>query len=94
MVEAQHAHHDVSISTLHLHLDHDNCLEATILRGRTEDVTAFASAITAQRGVRHGHLWLVPVDLRVASHEHGSGQPARIALLRGVPVRSDVNKAR
>lgn len=70
LVEAQHAHHDLSISTLHLHLDHTNCMEAVILRGRTGEVTAFADAVTAQRGVRHGHLWLVPVELETAPHHH------------------------
>ena len=29
---AHHAHHDVSVSTMHVHLDHDHCLEAAILR--------------------------------------------------------------
>ncbi len=70
LVEAQHAHHDIQVSTLHMHLDHENCLEATILRGPTAEVTAFAGAVTAERGVRHGHLWLVPVDLDLASHPH------------------------
>lgn len=70
LMEAQHAHHDLSISTLHLHLDHDTCLEAAILRGRTGDVEAFANAVMAQPGVRHGHLWVVPVDLRLDSHHH------------------------
>jgi CopG family nickel-responsive transcriptional regulator len=85
LVEAQHAHHDLSISTLHLHLDHENCLEAAILRGRTDDVTAFAGAVTAQRGVRHGHLWLVPVDLRVDSHEHGPGHPSDLPHVHSRP---------
>ncbi|MBK8175064.1 MAG: nickel-responsive transcriptional regulator NikR [Rhodospirillales bacterium] len=73
LIEAQHAHHDLTISTIHLHLDHENCMEAAILRGPTQQVTAFAGTITAQRGVRHGHLWLVPVDLRLDSHEHTVG---------------------
>jgi CopG family nickel-responsive transcriptional regulator len=85
LVEAQHAHHDLNISTLHLHLDHENCLEAVILRGPTDDVTAFAAAVTAQRGVRHGHLWLVPVDLRIDSHEHGSGQPSNMPHVHSRP---------
>lgn len=71
LVEAQHAHHDLSISTLHLHLDHENCMEAMILRGRTEAVVAFAGGVIAQRGVRHGHLWLVPVELQTDGHHHG-----------------------
>jgi CopG family nickel-responsive transcriptional regulator len=71
LLEAQHAHHDLGVATLHLHLDHENCLEAVILRGRTTEVTAFADAVTAQRGVRHGHLWVVPVELGVSNHPHG-----------------------
>ena len=70
LVQAQHAHHDVALTTLHLHLDHENCLEAVILRGPTSDVTAFAQAVTAERGVRHGHLWVVPVELEIGHHPH------------------------
>jgi CopG family nickel-responsive transcriptional regulator len=70
LVQDQHAHHDVSLATLHVHLDHENCLEAVILRGPTEHVTGFAQATIARRGIRHGQLWLVPVDVQVASHAH------------------------
>jgi CopG family nickel-responsive transcriptional regulator len=74
LVEAQHARHDLTVTTLHLHLDHENCMEAVILRGPTEEVTAFAAGVTAQRSVRHGHLWLVPVVLEEGSHpRHGHG---------------------
>lgn len=71
LVGAQHAHHDLHVATMHLHLDHENCLEAAILRGPTTEVTAFASTVIAERGVRHGHLWLVPVDLDLTAHSHG-----------------------
>lgn len=71
LVKAQHEHHDLSLSTLHLHLDHENCLEVVVLRGPTEQVSAFASAMIAQPGVRHGHLWQVPVALETDAHRHG-----------------------
>jgi CopG family nickel-responsive transcriptional regulator len=73
LVQAQHDHHDVSVSTLHCHLDHENCMEAVFVRGRTEDVNAFAASVTSQRGVRHGHLWLVPVALETGGHTHNDG---------------------
>ncbi len=57
----QHDHHDVTISSMHAHLDHDNCLETVLLRGRTGAVRAFAEAVIAQTGVRHGKLHLIPV---------------------------------
>lgn len=66
---AHHAHHDVSVSTMHVHLDHDHCLEAAILRGPTAEVKRFSQALIAERGVRHGQVNLVPVELG-RPHEH------------------------
>lgn len=65
----QHDHHDLTVSTLHAHLDHDNCIESAILRGPTAAVRRFADSIMAQSGVRHGQLNLVSVDL---AHTHGA----------------------
>ncbi|MBU0752233.1 MAG: nickel-responsive transcriptional regulator NikR [Gammaproteobacteria bacterium] len=59
----QHGHHDLTVATMHAHLDHDNCLESVILKGPTADVSAFAAALTAERGVRHGSLNLVAVEV-------------------------------
>lgn len=63
LVEAQHDHHhDVPAATLHLHIDAENCLEATVLTGSVKEVRHVADRITSQRGVRHGHLHLIPID--------------------------------
>ncbi len=59
---AQHEHHDLVVSTMHVHLDHDHCLEVEILKGHTADVRRFADRITAERGVRHAALNLVGVQ--------------------------------
>jgi CopG family transcriptional regulator, nickel-responsive regulator len=74
LVQAQHAHHDLNVSTLHLHLDHDTCLEAVVLRGPTAAVTDFARGVITQRGIRHGHLWMVPVSLEMKRHSHDAGE--------------------
>jgi CopG family nickel-responsive transcriptional regulator len=66
----QHDHHDLTVSTTHAHVDHDQCIENVILKGRTDAVRRFADLIIAERGVRHGHLNLVRVDLG-QSHKHG-----------------------
>ena len=71
LASAQHAHHDLVLSTLHVHLDHDNCLEMAVLQGHTGDVRAFAEATIAETGVRHGNLHLVPVDMVHDHHDHG-----------------------
>ena len=67
----QHGNHDLTVATMHAHLDHDNCLESVILRGPTEAVQAFAQAMTAERGVRHGQLNVVSVDIAKDGHSHG-----------------------
>src|SRR4051794_31171426 len=72
LTRIQHGHHDLIRSTLHIHLDHDNCLEVSLLEGSTQEVRAFADAVVSETGVRHGRLNLVPVDLAVTdAHHHG-----------------------
>ncbi len=68
LTDMQHAHHELTIATVHAHLDHDQCVETVILRGRTDQVRAFAQSVMAQPGVSHGQLHLVPMELR---HAHG-----------------------
>ena len=77
LTSLQHDHHDLTVATLHAHLDHDHCLESVILRGATPAVRAFAEALIAERGVSHGQLNVVSVDLASRSHGHGhSYRPA------------------
>lgn len=69
----QHGHHDLAVSTMHVHLDHDECMETVILRGALSQVRGFADALVAERGVRHGKINLVPlqaVEPAPGSHHH------------------------
>jgi CopG family nickel-responsive transcriptional regulator len=75
LTEAQHRHHDLVVSTMHVHLDHDHCLESVVLKGPATSVRAFADQTRAERGVRHGQLNLVTVKAsdshyRIAPHRH------------------------
>jgi len=71
LVQESHDHHDLSVATLHVHLDHDSCIEVTVLKGSTNKVRKFSDQVIAQRGVRHGRLVLVPVDITSEVHAHG-----------------------
>jgi CopG family transcriptional regulator, nickel-responsive regulator len=69
----QHDHHDMTVSTMHAHLDHENCIETVILRGATAAVTRFAQDVIAQTGVRHGKFYPIPADLesgKKSGHAH------------------------
>jgi CopG family nickel-responsive transcriptional regulator len=70
LTEMQHAAHDLVVSSMHVHLDHDNCLETLFLRGHTSEVRALGEKLAAERGVRHGQLNLVQVEEDHASHHH------------------------
>lgn len=65
----QHDHHDLTVAAMHTHLDHDNCLESVILKGLTADVRHFADALMAERGVRHGKLNTIALEVE-KRHAH------------------------
>jgi CopG family transcriptional regulator, nickel-responsive regulator len=56
LTNIQHDHHDVILSTVHVHLDHHNCLEVLLVRGRAALVKRIADELIAAKGVKHGKL--------------------------------------
>jgi len=66
-----HQRHDLAQATMHVHLDHESCLEVTVLKGRGGEVQEFADHIIAERGVRHGHIVFLPA---AGAHTHGRGE--------------------
>lgn len=65
-----HEHHSLSLATMHVHLEHDTCMEVTVLKGRAEEVRHLAEHVIAERGVRHGQLILLPAHLDQEDHDH------------------------
>lgn len=88
----QHDHHDLTVSTMHAHLDHDHCLETQILRGPTTAVQKFAEAVCAQRGVHHGKLNLITVEVH-APHRHRKPRASRKTPDAGAPTHVHVKPA-
>ena len=70
LVDIQHRFHHTIVSTLHVHLDHDNCLEVLIVRGRSEDVRKVADALISVKGVKHGQLSMTTADVAKGDHGH------------------------
>ncbi len=56
LTDIQHDHHNVILSTLHVHLDHDNCLEVLAVRGKASTIKKIADELIAAKGVKHGRL--------------------------------------
>jgi CopG family nickel-responsive transcriptional regulator len=55
---------------MHVHLDHDNCLEVAVLRGAAAAVREFSKAVIAERNVKYGQVSFVPVEMENEAHAH------------------------
>lgn len=82
----QHSHFGMVVSTTHVHLDEENCLEVIILRGETSDVHDFADLVFGTKGVKNGGLITTTIEdedpfgedellkqMRVHAHAHEHG---------------------
>ncbi len=56
LTDLQHKYHRAILSTLHVHLDHDNCLEVLVVRGKSSEVRQIADTLISTKGVKHGRL--------------------------------------
>ena len=56
LTDIQHDHHDAIVSTLHVHLDHNNCLEVLVVRGKARVVQEIADELIGAKGIKHGKL--------------------------------------
>ncbi|HEX4002543.1 MAG TPA: nickel-responsive transcriptional regulator NikR [Candidatus Acidoferrales bacterium] len=56
LVQAQHHAGGAVLAATHVHLDHHNCLEVIIMKGRGGDLKDLADGILSLRGVKHGQL--------------------------------------
>jgi CopG family nickel-responsive transcriptional regulator len=56
LTDIQHDHHEIILSSVHVHLDHHNCLEVLIVRGKAGVIRRIADELIAAKGVKHGKL--------------------------------------
>ncbi|GAB4366198.1 MAG: nickel-responsive transcriptional regulator NikR [Calditrichia bacterium] len=56
LTQIQHSHHHLVLSSMHVHLDHENCIEVILLSGKSQQVKELADALISCKGVKHGTL--------------------------------------
>ncbi len=56
LTDLQHLHYENIVSSMHVHLDEENCLEVIIVRGRAGDVRTLADRLISTKGIKHGRL--------------------------------------
>ena len=56
LTDLQHQSLNLIISTMHLHMDEDNCLEVLVVKGMVDKIKTIADKLISTRGVKHGKL--------------------------------------
>jgi len=56
LTDLQHQYFGSIVSSMHIHLDAENCLEVIVVRGKAKDIKAIADRLIGTRGVKHGKL--------------------------------------
>ena len=61
----QHDFQRTIISTQHIHLDHDNCLEIIAVRGGTDEIQNLSNRLRSIKGVKYGTLSMTTVGKEI-----------------------------
>ncbi|VEF49799.1 Putative nickel-responsive regulator [Bacillus freudenreichii] len=61
LTKTQHDMHDIIMSTTHFHLDHTNCLELIIVKGKAKDIQLLSNKLTSLKGVQYGKFTVAPI---------------------------------
>ena len=56
LIDLQHEHHGLVLSVMHVHLDHQHCIEVLVVRGTSAAVRSVADRLIGTKGVKHGKL--------------------------------------
>ncbi len=62
LTSIQHEYHHEILSSQHIHLDHNNCLEIIAVKGRARILTELADKLIAVKGIQHGKLTMSRAD--------------------------------
>ncbi len=76
MLDVQHAHAQWVVSSMHVHLTHDLCMEVIVLRGPAAELQNLAAELSGMKGIHHAQLFVARADADAGGgrHDHG-GRP-------------------
>lgn len=66
LLKKEHRHSGSILTTLHLHLDHENCLEAKVIKGTPDSVRSLADELSSMKGVKFSRLIAATVGKRIS----------------------------
>jgi CopG family nickel-responsive transcriptional regulator len=53
VLDVQHDHHDCILSTQHIHLDHHNCFEIIVTKGKSKEIEMLYQKLKSIKNVKH-----------------------------------------
>lgn len=65
LINIQHAHQGMIISSQHIHMDHSNCLEVIIVKGPAKKMRDLAARLRSTKGVKHGEFMMTTTGKRI-----------------------------
>ncbi len=75
LLEVQHRHGKEVVSSMHVHLDHDLCMEVIVLRGTAKGLQELAAELSGLKGIRQAQLVIARAVDADHSHAHGHSDP-------------------
>jgi CopG family nickel-responsive transcriptional regulator len=79
MLDVQHAHSRWVVSSMHVHLTHDLCMEVIALRGPAAMLQKLAAELSGMKGIHQAQLVIIRADALAdgsdhsQKHSHGRG---------------------
>jgi CopG family nickel-responsive transcriptional regulator len=64
LTRAYQSRHELSVASLQVNLGKDTCFEVAVLRGESGALQRLGEQVIAERGVRHGKLVQIPLEMR------------------------------
>ncbi len=72
MNDLQHRYYNLVVSVLHVHVNHDDCMEVIVLRGEIGQVRSVSESLLTLRGVKHGKLFVTLPAQQIVEHQQNS----------------------
>ena len=66
LTQVQHQYTGAIVSSTHIHIDHDNCLEVIILKGKSSEIRAISNELQSIKGVKHGKLIMTTTGVNIS----------------------------
>ena len=65
LIDIQHDYHDTVLSTQHIHLDEDNCLEIVVVKGKPKEIEELYGKLKSAKGVKHGVFSMATTGMEI-----------------------------